>query len=101
MEIEMLRRKESADQAARDAAFKKKNQLYQLKNEVQGQMVEREQQREMAYKEYVTEREMVDSVIQKMISEDHEMMGINKMKQEQSKQDMILSLNEKKALLRR
>lgn len=44
---------------------------------------------------------MVDSIIHKMINEDHELMRINKMKQEQSKQDMILSMNEKKALLRR
>ena len=36
-----------------------------------------------------------------MIEEDHEMIRINKMKQEQSKQDMILSVNEKKALLQR
>ena len=36
-----------------------------------------------------------------MIQEDHEMMRINKMKQEQSKQDMILSVNEKNALLKR
>ena len=36
-----------------------------------------------------------------MIEEDHEMMRINRMKQEQSKQDMILSVNEKNALLKR
>ena len=36
-----------------------------------------------------------------MISEDHEMMRIGKMKQEQSKQDMVLSVNEKKALIKR
>ena len=36
-----------------------------------------------------------------MIEEDHEMIRINKMKQEQSKQDMVLSQNEKKALLNR
>ena len=36
-----------------------------------------------------------------MIEEDHEMIRINKMKWEQSKQDMILSMNEKKALVNR
>ena len=72
-----------------------------MKRDVQQQMVEREKLREMAYQEYVSERQMVDSIINKMIDEDHEMMRINKMKQEQSKQDMILSVNEKKALLRR
>mmetsp|Transcript_11150 Transcript_11150/g.18718 ORF Transcript_11150/g.18718 Transcript_11150/m.18718 type:complete len:90 (-) Transcript_11150:588-857(-) len=44
---------------------------------------------------------MVDQIVNRMIDEDHEMLRINKMKQEQSKQDMILSLNEKRALLKR
>ena len=64
-------------------------------------MVDREKLRDEALDEYKKERESVDTVIQKMIDEDHEMMRINKMKQEQSKQDMILSVNEKKALLKR
>ena len=64
-------------------------------------MIEREQLREQAYQEYAAERSNVDAIINKMIDEDHEMMRITKMKQEQSKQDMILSVNEKKALLRR
>ena len=51
--------------------------------------------------EYLKEREQVEAIINKMIDEDHEMMRINKMKQEQSKQDMILSMNEKRALLKR
>ena len=51
--------------------------------------------------EYLREREQVEAIINKMIDEDHEMMRINKMKQEQSKQDMILSVNEKRALLKR
>lgn len=64
-------------------------------------MVDREKLRDEALDEYKKERDSVDTVIQKMIDEDHEMMRINKMKQEQSKQDMILSVNEKKALLKR
>lgn len=64
-------------------------------------MIEREQLREAAYQEYARERSQVDSIINKMIDEDHELMRINKIKQEQSKQDMILSVNEKKALLKR
>ena len=40
-------------------------------------------------------------IINKMIEEDHEMMKLGKMKQEQSKQDMILSVNEKNALVKR
>ena len=64
-------------------------------------MIEREKLREQAYQEYAAERSQVDAIINRMIDEDHEMMRIRKMKQEQSKQDMILSVNEKKALLRR
>lgn len=64
-------------------------------------MINREKLREDALEEYVKERSNVDAIINKMIEEDHEMIRINKMKQEQSKQDMILSVNEKKALLQR
>lgn len=64
-------------------------------------MVNREQLREEAMNEYMKERLNVDAIINKMIEEDHEMIRINKMKQEQSKQDMVLSQNEKKALLNR
>lgn len=64
-------------------------------------MVDREKLRDEAYSEYLRERMQVDNIINKMIDEDHEMLRINKMKQEQSKQDMILSVNEKKALLKR
>ena len=64
-------------------------------------MIDREQLREEAMQQYMSERANVDAIINKMIEEDHEMIRINKMKQEQSKQDMILSVNEKKALLQR
>lgn len=64
-------------------------------------MVNRELLREEAMNEYMKERMNVDAIINKMIEEDHEMIRINKMKQEQSKQDMVLSQNEKKALLNR
>ena len=97
----MLRRKELADQAARDAAYKKQEQLFDMKRQVQDQMIEREKLREQAYQEYAAERQQVDAIINRMIEEDHELMRITKMKQEQSKQDMILSVNEKKALLKR
>lgn len=97
----MLRRKEQADQAQRAAAAEKQEKLFAMKKDVQAQMIEREQLREQAYQEYAAERANVDAIINKMIEEDHEMMRITKMKQEQSKQDMILSVNEKKALLKR
>ena len=99
--MEYLKRKELADLQAKEASQQKTRQLYAMKNEVQNQMIEREKLREQAYLEYAKEREQVDAIINKMIDEDHEMMRINKMKQEQSKQDMILSVNEKKALLKR
>lgn len=53
-----------------------------MKGEVQEQMIEREKLREAAFAEYAVERQQVDEIINKMISEDHEMMRINKMKQE-------------------
>lgn len=68
---------------------------------MQQQMIDREQLREQAYQEYARERTQVDATIQRMIDEDHESIRLTRMKQEQSKQDMILSVNEKKALLRR
>ena len=43
-------------------------------------MIDRERLREEAYSEYVKERGQVDSIINKMIDEDHEMLRINKMK---------------------
>ena len=43
-------------------------------------MVEREQLRVEAQNEYLKERGQVDSIINKMIDEDHEMLRINKMK---------------------
>lgn len=64
-------------------------------------MQERENLRQAAHDEYLKERGQVDTIINKMIDEDHEMMRLTKMKQEQSKQDMILSQNEKKALRKR
>lgn len=101
IDIEYLHRKEKADSDARQAAFEKQQQLFTLKKDIQQQMIHREQLREDALAEYQKERANVDAIINKMIEEDHEMIRINKMKQEQSKQDMILSVNEKKALLQR
>ena len=54
-------------------------------------MQDREDLAMEAKEQYQQERSQVDSIINKMIDEDHEMMRITKMKQEQSKQDMVLS----------
>jgi len=45
-------------------------------------MIDREKLRDEAYNEYAKERSQVDSIINKMIEEDHELMRINKIKQE-------------------
>jgi hypothetical protein len=58
---------------------------------VKKQMQDREDLAMEANEQYQQERSQVDSIINKMIDEDHEMMRITKMKQEQSKQDMVLS----------
>ena len=101
IEIEMLRKKEMADIQCRQEAYEKSLQMLNMKTQVQGQMREREQLRDQAQLEFQRERDQVDNIINKMIEEDHEMQKIQQMKMEQSKQDMILSVNEKKALLKR
>ena len=97
----MLRRNESAKIQAQLDLDAKAQKLMSMKEHIHLQIKERESLRQDAHSEYLKEREQVDAIINKMISEDHEMMKINKMKQEQVKQDMILSVNEKNALLRR
>ena len=97
----MLRRKEQADIKKRQDDEQKNQQLISAKKQVQQQMIDREMLREQAFEEYSKERQQVDAIIQRMINEDHEMLRLQRQKQEQSKQDMILSVNEKKALLRR
>ena len=47
------------------------------------------------------EKAQVDAVVQRMISEDNEQSRINMQKKEQAQADMILSQNEKRALLQR
>ena len=54
-----------------------------------------------AKQEYLKERDQVDHVIQRMIDEDREMARIHHLKMQQAQADMILSVNEKQALLRR
>lgn len=71
------------------------------KEGIQEQLMEMQRKKEEAFQEYAREREMVDGIIQRMIQEDMENLQLHKQKQEQSKQDMVLSVQEKKALLRR
>lgn len=64
-------------------------------------MIQKEQLRREAYEEYLREKESVDRVINKMIEEDQKLIQLTKMKQDQAKHDMILSVNEKREMLRR
>jgi len=45
-------------------------------------MQDRELLKGEAHQEYLKERDQVDAIINKMIQEDHEMMRINKLKQD-------------------
>lgn len=64
-------------------------------------MVENEKRRDEAHEEYLKEKQQVDNIIQKMIDEDQELQRINSLKKEQAKQDMILSVNEKRLMQKR
>ena len=97
----MLRRNEQAKLAQKEKERQVFEKMQETKVHVAKQLQEKEALREEAQKEFIKERDQVDAIINKMIEEDHEMMRIQKMKQEQSKQDMILSVNEKNALLKR
>ena len=59
------------------------------------------QLRQEAYQEYLKEKDQVDKVFSKMIDEDQKIIALIKMKQEQSKLDMIQSVNEKRELVRK
>ena len=61
----------------------------------------KEQLKKEAYQEYLKEKDQVDTVIHKMIEEDQQIMSMNKQKQDQAKQDMIMSVTEKRDMLRR
>ena len=58
-------------------------------------------QRAQAHEEYLKEKAQVDAVVQRMIEEDNEQARIIQQKKEQSQADMILSQNEKRALIAR
>ena len=73
----------------------------QQKYNLQNQMEMKAKLRQEAYAEYMKEKGQVDQVIQKMIEEDQRMANLIKMKQDQSKMDMIQSVNEKKEMQRR
>lgn len=97
----MLRTKEIQDQISRDEEARKVEELRRNKELIQQQITDSAKLKEEAYAQYLREKDQVDNVIQKMINEDREMARIQNLKMEQAQADMILSLNEKRALERR
>lgn len=101
MEREMLRIKEIEERMAREKEEERKKMSIQQKYNLQEQMAMKEQLRREAYEEYIKEKESVDRVINKMIDEDRKMMELTRMKQDQAKMDMIMSVQEKREMLRK
>ena len=92
MEREMLRIKEIEERMNREKEEERKKMSVQQKYNLQEQMAMKEQLRKEAYEEYIKEKESVDRVINKMIEEDRKMMELTRMKQDQAKMDMIMSV---------
>ena len=97
----MLKNKEIQDRENREHMQKKLEELQANKRAIQAQIDDANKLREEAYQEYIREKEQVDAVVQRMIEEDNEVSRITKQKKEQAQADMILSQNEKRALLKR
>jgi len=75
--------------------------LQSNKRSIQKQIDDANDARNQAHEEYLREKDQVDAVVQRMIEEDNEQSRIVQQKKEQSQADMILSVNEKRALLKR
>ena len=97
----MLRNKEIGDRNQRDKNQRKLEALQSNKRSIQQQIDDANFARQQAHEEYLREKEQVDAVVQRMIEEDNEQSRIVQQKKEQSQADMILSQNEKRALLKR
>ena len=97
----MLRNKEIGDRNERDKNQRKLEALQSNKRSIQQQIDDANFARQQAHEEYLREKEQVDAVVQRMIEEDNEQSRIVQQKKEQSQADMILSQNEKRALLKR
>ena len=101
IDMQMLRDKEMGDIRNMEEMQKKLEDRQQNKRNIQQQIDDNNKLREEAYQEYVREKGQVDAVVQRMIEEDNQASKINMQKKEQSQADMILSMNEKRALLKR
>lgn len=92
----MLRAKEVSEAQERRKEQERRIKALEQKSNLHMQMQEREDLRRRAQEEYLKEKAQVDEVIQKMINEDTRMMQLTKEKQEQAKNDMFVSIMEKK-----
>ena len=101
MEREMLRLKEIEERLAREKEEQRRRLSAQQKYNLQEQMAMKEQLRREAYEEYLKEKEQVDRVVTRMIEEDRNALEQIRAKQEQAKIDMIMSVQEKREMLRR
>ena len=97
----MLRTKEIQDQISREAEAARLQDRVQNKQKIQQQITDHKQLEAEAHQEYLKEKDQVDNIIQRMISEDREMARIQNLKMQQAQADMILSVNEKRALIKR
>jgi len=85
----------------RERNQKKLDDLRANKQHIQSQIEDAKKLKYEALEEYKKEKLQVDAVVQRMIEEDREMARITQQKMEQAQADMILSVNEKRALLKR
>ena len=97
----MLRNKEISDRQERERNQAKLDSLVTNKRDIQKQIDDAAMLRQQAHDEYMKEKSQVDAVVLRMIEEDNEQSRIMAQKKEQSQADMILSQNEKRALLKR
>jgi predicted transcriptional regulator len=97
IDMAMLRRKEIEEAQQREIDRKKAIEALLNKQRIQEQMHDKEMLRLMAQQEeFEREKGQVTDVVNKLIEEDHEMMRLTRMKQDQAKLDMRQSVLEKK-----
>lgn len=92
----MLRTKEQQDLAELQKRQYELEHRYEHRNNLKGQMVEKEQLKLEAMQEYEREKGQVEHVINQMVQEDMAMMNLTKMKQDQAKVDMKQSVLERR-----
>lgn len=76
----MLRTKEIQDQISREAEAARLQDRVQNKQKIQQQITDSKQLEAEAHQEYLKEKDQVDNIIQRMISEDREMARIQNLK---------------------